>query len=283
MKNITEVEKVLNGAIEKLLNELKNGKSERFIEYLKFCSKFYNYSPNNQILIYTQMPNASKIAGFKTWDKLGFKVNKGAKALRVLAPQKYKYIEVDGERIFYSQMNKEQKQAKELHKEGTTYKPVPVFDMSQCTNESGEKEKSFFYPLGDTEKEQYLNLKSKIEKIGIEVIETEETQGAEGISLGGKILIKESLNYNNRLLTLIHELTHEMLDKGENSDREHTTKEIRELRAESSSYIVGQYIGIDNPFTSDYLIMYKADEKSFREHIEKIVSASNNIIKMINE
>ena len=33
MKNITDAEKVINGAVEKLLGELKKGKSERFIEY----------------------------------------------------------------------------------------------------------------------------------------------------------------------------------------------------------------------------------------------------------
>ncbi len=284
MKNINEIEKAINNSIESLVEALKNGKSERFIEYLKFCSKFHNYSINNQLLIFQQMPNASRVAGFKTWEKEGFTINKGAKSLRILAPQKYKYIENElGERIFFNQMTKEQKQAKHLHKEGIKYKAVPVFDMSQCTSLTGDNEKTFFYPLGDTKKEQYLNLKLKIENKNIKVTETENTNGAEGVSKGGEILIKSSLDYDNKLLTLIHELAHEMLDKGEYSDREDTTREIRELRAESASYIVGQYIGLDNPFSSDYLLMYKADETMLKEHIEKIVSTSNEIIKMINE
>lgn len=78
MKNINEVEKSIKGAVENLVSSLNSGKSERYIEYLKFCSKFYNYSQNNKILIFTQMPTAMKVAGFKTFESLEFKSNKGS-------------------------------------------------------------------------------------------------------------------------------------------------------------------------------------------------------------
>ena len=284
MKNLNEVEKSIKGAVENLVSSLNAGKSERYIEYLKFCSKFYNYSQNNQILIYTQMPTATRVAGFKAWESLGFKINRGSKALKILAPQQYKYIEVDGERIYFNQMTKEQKANKAFHKVGVTYKPVPVFDISQCTNTNNEDViTSFFYNLGDTHKDQYINLSNLVsERLNINIIQTEKTQGAEGVSMGGTILIKSSIDYNNKLLTLLHEVAHEMLDKGEESDRSETTKEIRELRAESVSYIVGQYLGLENPFSSDYLLMYKADAKSLKEHLEKIQKTSKSIIELLN-
>lgn len=284
MKNLNEVEKSIKDAVENLVSALNNGKSERYIEYLKFCSKFYNYSQNNQILIYTQMPTATRVAGFKSWESLGFKINKGSKALKILAPQQYKYIEVDGERIYFNQMTKEQKANKALHRTGISYKPVPVFDISQCTNMNDKDVvTSFFYNLGDTHKDQYINLSNLVsERLNINIIETEKTHGAEGVSMGGTILIKKGLDYNNKLLTLLHEVAHEMLDKGADSDREDTTKEIRELRAESISYIVGQYLGLENPFSSDYLLMYKADAKSLKEHLDKIQKTSKVIIELLN-
>ena len=52
MKNLKEIELKISESIENLRNELKNGKSERFIEYLNFCAKFYNYSLNNKILLF---------------------------------------------------------------------------------------------------------------------------------------------------------------------------------------------------------------------------------------
>lgn len=230
------------------------------------------------------MPTATKVAGFKAWESLGFKINKGSKALKILAPQQYKYIEVDGERIYFNQMTKEQKANKALHRVGVTYKPVPVFDISQCTNMNDKDVvTSFFYNLGDTHKDQYINLSNLVsERLNINIIETEKTHGAEGVSMGGTILIKKSLDYNNKLLTLLHEIAHEMLDKGSDSDREDTTKEIRELRAESISYIVGQYLGLENPFSSDYLLMYKADAKSLKDHLDKIQKTSKSIIDLLS-
>ena len=284
MKNIKNIEKSINGAIESLLSNLKKGHTENYLEYLKFCSNFYNYSPYNTMLIYAQMPNATKVAGLRTWNKLGFKIKAKSESIKILAPQEYIYIEIDGERIYYNQMTPEQKKDKKNHKRGKLYKPVSVFDKSQCEKLKGNEETTeFFYPLGNSEKEQYKSLKIKIENLGIEVIETNDTQGAEGISIGGTILIKKELDFNNKLLTLIHEVAHEFLDKGEGSDREETNKNIRELRAESVAYIVGSYIGLESPFSRDYLLSFNADENNFKDNIFKIVATSTKIINIINK
>ena len=44
--------------------------SERFKEYLKTMSKFYNYSFNNTLLIAMQKPDATLIAGYTAWQRL---------------------------------------------------------------------------------------------------------------------------------------------------------------------------------------------------------------------
>ena len=41
--------------------------SERYKEYLRVMSKFYNYSFNNTLLIAMQKPDASLVAGFNSW------------------------------------------------------------------------------------------------------------------------------------------------------------------------------------------------------------------------
>lgn len=276
------IESIVNGAVDSLIEELKQGKSDRLVNYLKFCSKFYNYSANNTLLIYFQMPEASRVAGLKAWNKLGYRVKKGEKHIKVLAPQEYIYIEVDGERIFYNQMTKAQKENKKEHKKGKRFVPVPVFDMSQVEKVNGEKEDSFFTQLGDTHKEQYLNLIKVIESQEIKVTET-NTGSAEGVSYGGRIEIKNSIDYNNKLLTLIHEFAHEILDKGAESDRDKTTREIRECRAEAVSYIVGNYLGLHNPFASDYLICWGNTPDSVKKHLEAILKATKHIIKSIEE
>lgn len=275
------IEKKINSAIDELIKGIKKGHTEEFIEFIKIASKFHKYSLNNMLLIYSQMPKAERVAGFVTWKKLGFKVKKGSKAIDIIARKEYVYILRGDEKIFYNKMTDEEKKNLKEHRILAKYDMVKVFDISQV---EGDKEKlNFFKPLGNDSKDMYKILKNIVENEKIEVIETTETKGAEGISMGGKILIKQDIDYNNKLLTLIHEFAHEMLDKGENSDRDKTNSKIRELRAETISYIVADYIGVRNPFTVDYILSYGNNEEDLKNHLEKIMETSNKIIRMISE
>ena len=78
--------------LERGLTELF--KSDSYRNYLSTMSKFHNYSFNNTLLIAMQKPEASLVAGYKAWQK-NFErhVNKGEKAIRILAPAPYKIKE----------------------------------------------------------------------------------------------------------------------------------------------------------------------------------------------
>ena len=61
--------------------------NEDWMKYLQFQSLFYNYSFGNAILIYAQSGGqATYVKGYKSWNKLGRYVKKGAKGLAILAP-----------------------------------------------------------------------------------------------------------------------------------------------------------------------------------------------------
>lgn len=65
--------------------------SESFKRYLSCLSKFHSYSLNNTLLILTQKPDASLVAGYRSW-QINFNrhVDKGEKGLMILAPVTYK-------------------------------------------------------------------------------------------------------------------------------------------------------------------------------------------------
>ena len=65
--------------------------SGQYMDFLKFSKSFHHYSFNNLVLIYSQMPNATKVAGFKTWEKLGRKLKKGEKGIQIFFPIKHSY------------------------------------------------------------------------------------------------------------------------------------------------------------------------------------------------
>ena len=58
----------------------------RLQRYLKAIGRFQRYSLHNAMLIASQRPNASYVAGFQTWNELGRFVKKGEKGILILAP-----------------------------------------------------------------------------------------------------------------------------------------------------------------------------------------------------
>ena len=89
-----KVKSIIDKAVSELFEEIKNGKSKRLREYLEFISNFYFYSLNNIMLIYWQMKKATHVAGFDKWKAMGYKIKKGSKAIKILAPQKYRFMVV---------------------------------------------------------------------------------------------------------------------------------------------------------------------------------------------
>ncbi|WP_258079056.1 ArdC family protein [Enterococcus faecium] len=54
-------------------------------------SKFHNYSLNNTLLILMQNPNATHVAGYKTWkNSFNRQVNKGEKSIKIIGGRPYK-------------------------------------------------------------------------------------------------------------------------------------------------------------------------------------------------
>ena len=82
--------KALTEKLEKGIKEVFA--SEKYKAYLSTMAKFHSYSFNNSILIYMQKPDASLVAGYKTWQSLERQVKKGEKGITILAPCPYKAV-----------------------------------------------------------------------------------------------------------------------------------------------------------------------------------------------
>src|SRR5436305_11964776 len=73
-------------ALNKLAAAIEQGHSEALRAYLAVMGRFYRYSWGNALLIATQRPDATRVAGFHTWRRLGRAVRKGEKGIMILAP-----------------------------------------------------------------------------------------------------------------------------------------------------------------------------------------------------
>ena len=125
---------------KELMEKLEEGikavfTSERYAEYLKLMGKFHSYSFNNTILIQMQIPNASYLAGYKTWETLERHVKKGERGIMILAPNQYKRMKevevfdpITGKQKVDADGNPVTEQKEITY---ATFRPIAIFDISQ--------------------------------------------------------------------------------------------------------------------------------------------------------
>ena len=132
-RNAQQVREITD-KLEQGLKELFE--SERFKEYLKTMSKFYNYSFNNTLLIAMQKPDATLIAGYTAWQRnFDRHVMKGEKGIKILAPAPYK-VQEEREKLDPATqkpvLDKDGKPVTEtVEVTRPAFKVVSVFDVSQ--------------------------------------------------------------------------------------------------------------------------------------------------------
>ena len=107
---------LLAAAVEQLKS------SEGWLRWLKVRSSFHSYSATNQLLIALQNPNATRVAGFQRWLRLGRCVRKGEKGIRIFAPVPPSKKKLDEGRGAG---------ADPRQKPRTLFKLTSVFDLSQ--------------------------------------------------------------------------------------------------------------------------------------------------------
>ena len=66
-----QIKEITDKATEQLVAALNAGHSETLTGYLKAIGRFHRYSLHNVLLIASQKPDASYVAGFRTWNQLG--------------------------------------------------------------------------------------------------------------------------------------------------------------------------------------------------------------------
>ena len=97
---IKEQIKKLTDQIEAGIKALfQSGDLEKYQAYLRTMSHFHHYSVNNQMLIFSQCPHATLVAGYQKWqNQFSRHVLRGEKGISILAPTPYK-IKVEKEKL----------------------------------------------------------------------------------------------------------------------------------------------------------------------------------------
>lgn len=261
--------------------------SEKYKSYLSTMSKFHNYSFNNTLLIAMQKPEATLVAGYQAWQK-NFErhVNKGEKAIRILAPAPYKIKEerdkldpVTGEMMF-DENGMPQKEETEVTI--PAFRAVSVFDVSQTDGK----------PIPELEVNELLSTVEGYEDFVQALMNISPVpivfEDIPGDSKGyfstaeKRIAVQENMSESQTLKTMVHEVAHSMLhDKEVNQSMDIPVKDrnTKEVEAESVAFTVCQHFGID---TSDYSFGYIAGWSSGR-NMKELKSSLDTIRKTASE
>jgi Antirestriction protein len=257
-----EAKKIADQALQNLTDALKSGKSERLTQYLAMLAKFHRYSFGNVLLILSQKPDATHVAGFSTWKQMGRFVKKGEKGIVIIAP-----------------MSIRAKDDQETKPEGGRSRPilrfrgVHVFDVSQTDGqELPEPARISGDPLHNL-----AAIKEIVRTKGITLDNKDLPAGADGVSRGGRISIRPGLEPANEFSVIVHELAHELLHRGE--DRKAISKTVRETEAEAVAFVVSQAIGLETgTAASDYIQIYDGKAETLAASLDRIQHTAAEII-----
>jgi hypothetical protein len=186
------------------------GQDAGFRQVLDTMARFWTYSPCNQWLIRLDRPDATRVAGRRTWAKLGRQVRNGEPAIRILAP---------------------------MTPAGFPFRVVDVFDLAQT--EGRPLPRLDLMLRGNTRKAALLERAAAA--LGIRLVDLRHGSHL-GESVGGEIRIRLGLPGRERAAVLAHELAHELLHQRDPERRRGVV--VEETEAEATSYVVLRALGL---------------------------------------
>ena len=291
--------KEITAGIEKGIQELFE--SDRYRNYLTTMSRFHRYSLNNVMLIHAQKPDATLVAGFNKWkNSFGRHVKKGEKGIQILAPTPYKIkqeeqkLDPDTKLPLLDENGEPVTEEKEVTI--PMFKVVSVFDVSQTDGRPLPQISSTL--TGDVaEYEVFLEALHRTSPVPISFQAMEPGMDGYFAPKKQKIFLREGMSQVQTICAAVHEIAHsklhdyehmtELADDGETilvpGEKSRNTEEVE---AESVSYAVCQYFGIetaDNSF--GYIAAWSQGKelKELRASLETINKTSSELISGIEK
>jgi hypothetical protein len=203
--------------------------SDAFKRYLAAQAVFHHYSARNVFLILFQRPEATRVAGYTTWQKLGRQVRRGETGITIFAPAPFKQTTTDtatGE------------VTEELI---PRFKTATVFDISMTDGEPLPTIK-LGEIAGSAPSGAYAVLVDFAASIGYTIVPHPEGDEAEGRCNYEQRTISVQAGAPERMLhILIHELAHALTA----AIRQAYDRTERETIAEGVAFVACTAIGLD--------------------------------------
>ena len=293
---IKEQIKKLTDQIEAGIKALfQSGDLEKYQAYLHTMSHFHHYSVNNQMLIFSQCPHATLVAGYQKWqNQFSRHVLRGEKGISILAPTPYK-IKVEKEKL------DPDTKLPLLDADGNTiteekevqipmFRPVKVFDVSQTDGKPlPERVQSPVAELtGNVEHyEAFMEALRRVSPVPIEMKPL--SNDLDGFFSPSKqsITLRDGMSEVQTVCAAVHEIAHSKLhDYAKQPNSQPKDSNTEEIEAESIAYTVCAYFGIETSANSfGYVATWSKDKdlKAFKDSLDTIRKTSSELISGVEQ
>ena len=255
----------LHGQLRESLHTLIT--SEDWQQALAVAAQFHDYSFANTQLIWSQAVSRgfhpSRVAGYRTWQKLGRQVRRGERGLAILAPVIRKIDVTDSEE----------------ERRVVGFRVVHVFDLSQTEGEPLPEVRTTLVE-GDLPA-QWGKVTELIAATGfsLKVADLERLGDANGITdwIKREVVVRASMPGAQRFKTVVHELAHISLHEP-NSQGRPNCRGIVEVEAESVAYMICAALGVD---TTGYSLPYVASWSG--GDLDKVTATADRVIRCAHQ
>lgn len=288
----------ITAGIEQGIKELFE--SEKYMRYLSVMSRFHRYSVNNTMLIYMQKPDATLVAGYNKWkNQFERHVKRGEHGITIIAPTPFKKkieeqkLDPDTKAPMLDAEGKVIMEEREV--EIPMFRPVKVFDVSQTDGKPLPELASTL--SGSVQNyEAFMEALRRSAPVPLSVEPMAANMDGFFSPDRQRIAIREGMSEVQTVSAAVHEIAHSKLhnyakaqeEAARAGDKEPPKKKDRnteEVEAESISYAVCQYYGIQTGENSfGYIANWSQGKElpELRASLETINKAAGELIADID-
>ena len=288
----------ITAGIEQGIKELFE--SEKYMRYLSVMSRFHRYSVNNTMLIYMQKPDATLVAGYNKWkNQFERHVKKGEHGITIIAPTPFKKkieeqkLDPDTKAPILDAEGKAVMEEREV--EIPMFRPVKVFDVSQTDGKPLPELASTL--SGSVQNyEAFMEALRRSAPVPLSVEPMATNMDGYFSPDQQRIAIRAGMSEVQTVSAAVHEIAHSKLhnyakaqeEAARAGDKEPPKKKDRnteEVEAESISYAVCQYYGIQTSENSfGYIANWSQGKElpELRASLETINKAAGELIADID-
>ena len=288
----------ITAGIEQGIKELFE--SEKYMRYLSVMSRFHRYSVNNTMLIYMQKPDATLVAGYNKWkNQFERHVKRGEHGITIIAPTPFKKkieeqkLDPDTKAPILDAEGKAVMEEREV--EIPMFRPVKVFDVSQTDGKPLPELASTL--SGSVQNyEAFMEALRRSAPVPLSVEPMAANMDGYFSPDQQRIAIRAGMSEVQTVSAAVHEIAHSKLhnyakaqeEAARAGDKEPPKKKDRnteEVEAESISYAVCQYYGIQTGENSfGYIANWSQGKElpELRASLETINKAAGELIADID-